>query len=238
MISLKIFKGLALVTVALDAGLVLSTGSIHADSTDASSSSTFTSATSGSSSATGTTTANFSVTAGDGSTTTDGSGNTTTPNTDTGALQLTSAPSFNFGSINVETIVNGGTASSTSVTNSLSVKDYRGAAKSTGSAPQWNVTASMSKFTDADTTNKNDLTATISGLSDGSDPSTKLSGTTIGSSATNVFSSSKNATNGIGTASDTITSATLGFSGTNSPVSGHSYSSTITWTLSNTAASK
>ncbi|MBU7462783.1 WxL domain-containing protein [Lactiplantibacillus pentosus] len=236
MISLKIFKGLALVTVALDAGLVLSTGSIHADSTDASLSSTFKSATSGSSSATGTTTANFSVTAGDGSTTTDGSGNTTTPNT--GALQLTSAPSFNFGSINVATIVNGRTASSTSVTNSLSVKDYRGAATSTGSAPQWNVTASMSKFTDADTTNKNDLTATISGLSDGSDPSTKLSGTTIGSSATNVFSSSKNATNGIGTASDTITSATLGFSGTNSPVSGHSYSSTITWTLSNTAASK
>ncbi|MGA3433109.1 WxL domain-containing protein [Lactiplantibacillus plantarum] len=229
MISLKIFKGLALVTVALDAGLVLSTGSIHADSTDASSSK---SATSGLSSATGTTTANFSVTAGDGS------GNTTTPNTDTGALQLTSAPSFNFGSISVATIVNGLTASSTSVTHSLSVKDYRGAATSTGSAPQWNVTASMSKFTDADTTNKNVLTATISGLSDGSDPSTKLSGTTIGSSATNVFSSSKNATNGIGTASDTITSATLGFSDTNSPVSGHSYSSTITWTLSNTAASK
>lgn len=233
MISLKIFKGLALVTVALDAGLVLSTGSIHADSTDASSSSTFTSATSGSSSATGTTTANFSVTAGDGSTTTDGSGNITTPNT--GALQLTSAPSFNFGSINVATIVTkGGTADSSSVTNNLSVKDYRGASTD-GTVPGWNVTAQMTNFKDTATSNAgSDLTAIISSLTA---KSGTLNKTSISTTASDVFSSSNNATKGLGTASATIGSAVLTFSGTNSPVSGHSYSSTITWTLSNTAAS-
>lgn len=234
MISLKSIKGIALVTAAFGASLALSTGSIHAadtDSSSSSSSSTFTSATSGSSSATGTTTADFTVTAGD-----DSSNTTTNPNTDSGALQLTSAPSFSFGTINVSTIVNGGTVASSSVTNNLSVKDYRGAATSTGDTPEWNVTASMSKFKDtSDATNTNELTATISGLTT---TNGTLSGTAIGSSATNVFSSSSNGndTKGIGTASATIGSATLGFSDSNSPVSGHSYSSTVTWTLSNTAS--
>lgn len=233
MISLKSIKGIALVTAAFGASLALSTGSIHADSTDSSSnsSSILTNVTNSSSSATGTTKATFDVTSGDGSTT---GGSTTTPNTDNGALQLTSAPSFNFGSLTVANLLNGTDKTADEISNnSIAVSDYRGYSTD----KTWQVTGKLGKITNA-SGNTIDGYITISNLSNNGGTVTASSlSSDVTLDGSTVLSSTNAATAGAGTTAVKVGSANLHINGSQSQAQTGSYSADITWTLSNTASS-
>lgn len=231
----KNVKNIALVAVTLGAGVAFTTSSASATNTASSSSSSsiFSGVSSTSSQASGNTSATFSVKAGDGN---DNDGN---PSTGDG-LKLTSAPSFGFGQISVGQIMNNNSnkgVAATSISNPLTVEDYRGAVSTTDaqSSRDWNVQALMSDFKDQTNSNDKSISATIGGVSASG---AALSNTTIGTSNTPILASKTNGTNGTKAVTANVTSATLNFNTatSNSPITNHRYQSTIVWTLQNTAA--
>lgn len=218
MISFKNVKGLALVS-ALGASLVLSTGVVHADG--------------GSQTTTGT----FNVTAGNGNSSDKNQVGTT-------GLYLESAPSFNFGSINLSTIVTGGNVTKNqSTNNNLSVQDYQGSTTNSG----WTVTASADAFTaakDSSATAADTINANITWNS--SEAGNYTTGATISKnnsiSAGGVSASSTilaySPDKAYGDADDvtsTVSDATISFAKNTAANLNTNYTSTITWTLSNTA---
>lgn len=219
-------KSALLSAATLGALATFSIGSVSADQT--SSTSTTTSATASSAeSASGTTSANFNLTQGGG--TTPG----TNPQTDKGALSLTSVPDgLDFGSHAIGDLQTSGEMNLSKTDNpNLTVQDYRGY----GTDKTWKVSAQLSQFApqSGDTTKTIDATLNANFSQAGGATGISSQG------AQTVFESTgTNATNGVGTKT-----AALSANGTNLTIAQTSrqylqaanYTGTVTWTLTNTA---
>lgn len=141
-----------------------------------------------------------------------------------GSLSIDSVPDFNFGSTSVKDLTTGTTLNYQSGSNNkLTVSDYRGA-----SNPEWTLEASLSNFTDGKSSN---VAGSINLATD-----TKAAGT-ISKTGSKVWDDVDAATKGAGAASATVSTDTKLVTEANSAVDGGTYTSTITWTMTNTAAS-
>lgn len=142
-----------------------------------------------------------------------------------GSLSIDSVPDFNFGSTSVKDLTTGTTLNYQSGSNNkLTVSDYRGA-----SNPDWTLGASLSDFTS--TSGNRKVAGSINLATD-----TKAAGT-ISKTGGKVWDNVDAETNGAGDASATVSTDTKLVTEANSAVDGGNYTSTITWTMTNTAAS-
>lgn len=140
-----------------------------------------------------------------------------------GSLSIDSVPDFNFGSTSVKDLTTGTTLNYQSGSNNkLTVSDYRGT-----SNRQWTLEASLSDFTNGNSK----VAGSINLATD-----TKAAGT-INGAASEVWNNVDAATNGTGAASATVSTDTKLVTEANSAVDGGTYTSDITWIMTNTAAS-
>lgn len=144
-----------------------------------------------------------------------------------GILSLDQVTNFDFGTTSVKDIATGDQVLSTAANEATSITDYRGP-NQTG----WQLTAQLSKMTNAANNELVNAKVTLNGSIDSGDASL-VSGTELMVGATDpTLIASANGTTGLATNDFDFTSATLTIPKQN--VNSGAYSGTITWTLSNT----
>ncbi|EPH61773.1 hypothetical protein D932_02785 [Enterococcus casseliflavus 14-MB-W-14] len=144
-----------------------------------------------------------------------------------GILSLDQVTNFDFGTTSVKDIATGDQVLSTAANEATSITDYRGPNQA-----GWQLTAQLSKMTNAANNELVNAKVTLNGSIDSGDASL-VSGTELMVGATDpTLIASANGTTGLATNDFDFTSATLTIPKQN--VNSGAYSGTITWTLSNT----
>lgn len=144
-----------------------------------------------------------------------------------GILSLDQVTNFDFGTTSVKDIATGDQVLSTAANETTSITDYRGPNQA-----GWQLTAQLSKMTNAANNELVNAKVTLNGSIDSGDASL-VSGTELTVGATDpTLIASANGTTGLATNDFDFTSATLTIPKQN--VNSGAYSGTITWTLSNT----
>ena len=144
-----------------------------------------------------------------------------------GILSLDQVTNFDFGTTSVKDIATGDQVLSTAANETTSITDYRGPNQA-----GWQLTAQLSKMTNAANNELVNAKVTLNGSIDSGDASL-VSGTELTVGATDpTLIASANGTTGLATNDFDFTSATLTIPKQN--INSGAYSGTITWTLSNT----
>ncbi len=144
-----------------------------------------------------------------------------------GILSLDQVTNFDFGTTSVKDIATGDQVLSTAANEATSITHYRGPNQA-----GWQLTAQLSKMTNAANNELVNAKVTLNGSIDSGDASL-VSGTELMVGATDpTLIASANGTTGLATNDFDFTSATLTIPKQN--VNSGAYSGTITWTLSNT----
>ncbi|MDO7872743.1 MAG: WxL domain-containing protein [Enterococcus casseliflavus] len=144
-----------------------------------------------------------------------------------GILSLDQVTNFDFGTTSVKDIATGDQVLSTAANETTSITDYRGPNQA-----GWQLTAQLSKMTNAANNELVNAKVTLNGSIDSGDASL-VSGTELMVGATDpTLIASANGTTGLATNDFDFTSATLTIPKQN--INSGAYSGTITWTLSNT----
>lgn len=142
-----------------------------------------------------------------------------------GSLSIDSVPDFNFGSTSVKDLTTGTTLTYQSGSNNeLTVSDYRGV-----SNLEWTLEANLSNFTNDK--GSGNVAGSINLATD------KKATGTISKTDSTVWDNDDAATKGAGNASATVSTGTKLVTKPNRAVDSGHYTSTITWTMTNTAAS-
>lgn len=144
-----------------------------------------------------------------------------------GILSLDQVTNFDFGTTSIKDIATGDQVLTTATNEATSITDYRGPNEA-----GWQLTAQLSKMTNAANNELVNAKVTLNGSIDSGDASL-VSGTelTVGETDPTLIASA-NGTTGLATNDFDFTSATLTIPKQN--VNSGAYSGTITWTLSNT----
>ncbi|GAJ27197.1 extracellular protein [Liquorilactobacillus sucicola DSM 21376 = JCM 15457] len=205
---MDIKKILVLSGITLSAAFALNIGNVQADNA-------------GTTSSVPDTKAEFQVKAGDGD----------SDNNPTG-LKFVNAPDLTFQGTNVKEIATkGATLNLANAQNPLQVEDYRGSDATT----DWSINAQLSKFNNG---NNSSLDGTITLYADKDSKTTAaddIKGASIGSASQQVWHSNGKE-RGVSTATATTNKGTELSIPQSTNVSAGTYSATINWTLSNTAA--
>lgn len=144
-----------------------------------------------------------------------------------GILSLDQVTNFNFGTSSIQEIATDEQVIQTTSNEVTSITDYRGPNQA-----GWQLTAQLSKMTNAANNELVNAKVTLNGSIDSGDASL-VSGTELMVGATDpTLIASANGTTGLATNDFDFTSATLTIPKQN--VNSGAYSGTITWTLSNT----
>lgn len=144
-----------------------------------------------------------------------------------GILSLDQVTNFDIGTTSVKDIATGDQVLSTAANETTSITDYRGPNQA-----GWQLTAQLSKMTNAANNELVNAKVTLNGSIDSGDASL-VSGTELMVGATDpTLIASANGTTGLATNDFDFTSATLTIPKQN--INSGAYSGTITWTLSNT----
>lgn len=144
-----------------------------------------------------------------------------------GILSLDQVTNFNFGTSSIQEIATDEQVIQTTSNEVTSITDYRGPNQA-----GWQLTAQLSKMTNAANNELVNAKVTLNGSIDSGDASL-VSGTELTVGATDpTLIASANGTTGLATNDFDFTSATLTIPKQN--INSGAYSGTITWTLSNT----
>ncbi|TPR59564.1 WxL domain-containing protein [Enterococcus sp. OL5] len=144
-----------------------------------------------------------------------------------GILSLDQVTNFDFGTTSIKDIATGDQVLTTATNEATSITDYRGPNEA-----GWQLTAQLSKMTNAANNELVNAKVTLNGSIDSGD-AFLVSGTELMVGATDpTLIASANGTTGLATNDFDFTSATLTIPKQN--INSGAYSGTITWTLSNT----
>lgn len=144
-----------------------------------------------------------------------------------GILSLDQVTNFDFGTTSIKDIATGDQVLTTATNEATSITDYRGPNEA-----GWQLTAQLSKMTNAANNELVNAKVTLNGSIDSGDASL-VSGTELMVGATDpTLIASANGTTGLAINDFDFTSATLTIPKQN--INSGAYSGTITWTLSNT----
>lgn len=144
-----------------------------------------------------------------------------------GILSLDQVTNFDFGTTSIKDIATGDQVLTTATNEATSITDYRGPNEA-----GWQLTAQLSKMTNAANNELVNAKVTFNGSIDSGDASL-VSGTELMVGATDpTLIASANGTTGLAINDFDFTSATLTIPKQN--INSGAYSGTITWTLSNT----